>query len=71
MSDAQRIRTKKEVLKAVINELNLDVTDPFTRILAAAFTLQDMLDETKAELARAQAQLYLMRESRSFGDRGG
>lgn len=62
MSDAQRMRTKKEVLAAVVHELNLDVTDPFTRIIAAAFALQEMLEEARAALTRAQAQIHLMKE---------
>jgi hypothetical protein len=38
----------------VVKELGLDTTDPFTRVLAAAFALQDAYDESRAALTRCQ-----------------
>jgi hypothetical protein len=47
-------RTKAQCLTAVVKELGLDTTDPFTRVLAAAFALQDAYDESRAALTRCQ-----------------
>lgn len=51
-------RTKKECLDAVVKELNLDITDPFTRVLAAAFALQDAYEENRAALMRCQQLIH-------------
>ena len=63
MSDTLRMRTKKEALDAVINEFNLDVNDPFTRVIANAFALHKMLEEAQAALTRAEAKLHLAAET--------
>lgn len=43
--------TKREFLERVVKELNLDVRDPLTLLIANACALADLCDELRAQLA--------------------
>ena len=49
--------TKRDFYKRAIEELNLDVRDPFTNLFANACALVDHRDELKFALARRDALL--------------
>lgn len=62
--------TKQELYNRVVKELNLDVDDPFTNLMAHAFALVEQRDEQriklrhtgeKVELIRAEARILLDR----------
>ena len=61
-------RTKRECLDAVVKELNLDTTDSFTCILAAAFALQDAYDDARAALVRCQEEVHQLSASSATGE---
>jgi hypothetical protein len=49
-------RTKRECLASVVEELNLDVRDPFTLILANAFALDDLRRQLELELSQTRLE---------------
>ena len=55
-------RTAKECIAAVVQELNLDTTDPFTKLLAVACGMQDAHQETKDALLRCQEEVHRLRD---------
>jgi hypothetical protein len=48
---------KREFLERVVEDLNLDIRDPFTLLLANAMALADQRDALKAELSTHQSAL--------------
>ena len=48
--------SKKAFYDAAVKELNLDVRDPFTNLLANALALVDQRDALKLELSEALAR---------------
>ena len=54
--------TKREFYNRAVAELNLDVRDPFTNLLANAFALVDQRDALELEAAALRERNVMMRE---------
>ena len=64
-------RTKREFYDRAVAELNLDVSDPFTNLLANAFALVDQRDQLERDLADARRELAQSNKVLSALDRFG
>jgi len=55
-------RTKRQFYERVVEELNLDTRDPFTRLFANACALGDQRGQLEHELAAASAELAALKQ---------
>lgn len=55
MTNRSETPAKRECFERVVQELNLDTTDPFTRLFANLLAIADRVDGLKAALTAAQA----------------
>lgn len=52
----------KKHIDSVIEELDLDATDPLTKLFAIALGMRNAHDETKAALERCQQEIHSMHD---------